>query len=77
MTDHWDVTIDRQICVGSGLCAATAPAEFDLDERGQGHPRGRTLVASESVRDAAESCPAEAIAISQTGTGEAVFPPTP
>lgn len=75
MTDRWTVTVDRLVCVRTGLCAATAPAEFDLDEDGQGHATADTLPASPTVREAAESCPVEAITITDADTGEHVFPP--
>ncbi|WP_031081370.1 ferredoxin [Streptomyces sp. NRRL WC-3549] len=28
------VTVDREICVGAGLCALTAPEVFDQDDEG-------------------------------------------
>ncbi|MFC5749253.1 ferredoxin [Actinomadura rugatobispora] len=74
MTDRWTVAFDRHICVGTGLCAATAPDALDLDENGKGCATAETLPASEAVRDAAESCPVEAITITDAGTGERVFP---
>ncbi|MGI5460821.1 ferredoxin [Streptomyces sp. CA-249302] len=75
MTDRWTVTVDRRVCVRTGLCAASAPAEFELDEGGQGRARTRTLPASELVLEVAESCPIEAIGIEDAETGERVFPP--
>ncbi|XVQ15812.1 ferredoxin [Spirillospora sp. CA-255316] len=77
MTDRWTVTFDRHMCVGTGLCAATAPHELDLDENGKGHATAETLPASEAVRDAAESCPVEAITITDTDTGKRIFPEYP
>ncbi|MFI9832306.1 ferredoxin [Streptomyces sp. NPDC051913] len=73
--DHWAVTVDRRRCVRTGLCAASAPEEFELDETGQGRPRSATLPASGTVLEVAESCPIEAIGITETVTGERVFPP--
>jgi ferredoxin len=75
MTDRWKVTVDRHVCVRTGLCTATAAGEFEFDERGQGRARAETLPASQAVRDAAESCPVEAISIANADTGERVFPP--
>jgi ferredoxin len=58
--------VDRQRCVGSGQCAATAPAVFDQDERdgivvllSEAPPEGQQAAA----RKAAELCPARAIEI--------------
>ncbi|WP_105967924.1 ferredoxin [Streptomyces geranii] len=75
MSDRWSVAVDTRLCVRTGLCAASAPERFELDERGQGRARSATLPASEDVLEVAESCPIEAIAITDADTGERVFPP--
>ncbi|MGW3451514.1 ferredoxin [Streptomyces sp. NPDC001076] len=75
MTERWTVSVDKRVCVRTGLCAASAPEEFDLDEDGQGHARSATLPASEEVLEVAESCPIEAIGIKNADSGERVFPP--
>ncbi|WP_425826268.1 ferredoxin [Streptomyces fractus] len=75
MGERWKVTVDPRTCVRTGLCAASAPNEFRLDENGQGRAAADTLPASEDVLDVAESCPIEAISIVDADSGEAVFPP--
>ncbi|MFJ9173979.1 ferredoxin [Streptomyces sp. NPDC102360] len=75
MGDSWKVTVDPRSCVRTGLCAASAPKEFRLDENGQGRATADTLPASEEVLEVAESCPMEAITVVVAGTDEAVFPP--
>ncbi|MGW1024775.1 ferredoxin [Streptomyces sp. NPDC002577] len=75
MTERWTVTVDQRVCVRTGLCAASAPEEFELDEHGQGRARAETLPASDAVLEVAESCPIEAISITAADTGERVFPP--
>ncbi|MET8976596.1 ferredoxin [Streptomyces sp. NPDC004539] len=72
---RWAVTVDKRACVRTGLCAASAPDRFVLDERGQGEARESVLPASEEVLEVAESCPIEAISIVDAETGEGVFPP--
>ncbi|MGW1787100.1 ferredoxin, partial [Streptomyces sp. NPDC002143] len=62
-------------CVRTGLCVASAPEEFELDEGGQGRARSETMPASEVVLEVAESCPIEAIGITDADTGKRVFPP--
>lgn len=71
----WRVTVDADLCIGSGGCVAIAPEGFELDAARQGCPRHEVLGASQDVLDAAESCPVEAIAIVEEGSGAAVFPP--
>jgi ferredoxin len=66
--------VDRTRCVGSGACAATAPADLTLG------PDGRALLLTpapvhlDQLTEAAELCPVEAITIHRTDTGEQVVP---
>lgn len=60
------VVVDRDLCIGSGLCALTAPAVFDQDpaeamvELLDPEPPPEQ---HEAVRLAAERCPAAVIRI--------------
>jgi len=58
---------DRTVCVGSGMCALTAPTVFDQDDA-----EGRVSVLDatpadetdrEAARDAVDLCPAGALSI--------------
>lgn len=75
MTERWNAAVDPHTCVRTGLCAATAPGEFDLDDSGQGRAAPGSLPATQSVREAAESCPVEAITLTDAATGARIFPP--
>jgi ferredoxin len=55
--------VDRSVCIGSGLCAATAPEGFRLDAARQSHPVRAEADASEALPAAAEGCPVEAITL--------------
>jgi len=48
---------------------------FELDEGGLARARSETLPVSELVLEVAESCPIEAIGITDTESGERIFPP--
>ncbi|MFD7664724.1 ferredoxin [Streptomyces sp. NPDC059788] len=72
---RWHVAVDRNVCIGSGLCAATAPGGFELDAARQSHPVRAECDACDDVLAAAEGCPVEAITVTLADTGEAVFPP--
>ena len=55
------VEVDRDLCIGSGDCVATAPDVFELDEEGKAivlDPDGATTVV---VLEAAQNCPVTAI----------------
>jgi ferredoxin len=73
--DRWHIEVDHGVCIGSGLCASSAPGGFRLDAARQAHPAAADTEASEALLAAAEGCPVEAIAIRLRDTGEAVFPP--
>ncbi|MGW6458609.1 ferredoxin [Streptomyces sp. NPDC055078] len=75
MGDHWHIEVDRDVCIGSGMCVGHAPEGFSLDSARQSHPLRGDAEASEAVLAAAENCPVEAIVITLRGSGEAVFPP--
>jgi ferredoxin len=60
------VQVDREKCLGSGLCLLKAPTVFDQDDEGlvlllEAQPG---TSAEEAVRNAEKSCPAEAITVS-------------
>ena len=69
------MTIDTDLCIGSGGCVLRAPEGFELDAARQSCPRHEVLAASEGVLDAAENCPVEAITLVEEGSGVVVFPP--
>lgn len=62
MTATWRVSVDPRRCIGSGICAGTAPEHFRLVE-GLSIPLAETVPPADPVIDAAESCPVEAITV--------------
>ncbi|KUL55212.1 ferredoxin [Streptomyces sp. NRRL F-4489] len=75
MAERWRVAVDRRVCIGSGLCAGTAPDRFRLDAARQSHPVEPETEAADGVLAAAENCPVEAILITEVEGGGIVFPP--
>ncbi|GEB50238.1 MULTISPECIES: ferredoxin [Streptomyces] len=75
MGERWRIEVDRDVCIGSGMCAATAPDGFRLDSARRSRPLAGERDPDEQVLTAAENCPVEAITITLAGTGEEVFPP--
>jgi ferredoxin len=69
----WRVTVN-ETCIGSGVCAGTAPRHFALGEDGRSHPLACPVAPDQVVLDAAASCPVEAIAVSDAETGAPVEP---
>jgi ferredoxin len=70
---RWQVSIDSGTCIGSGVCAGTAPAYFTLDG-GYGTPVANEVDPNEDVVNAAESCPMEAILVRENGTDKVIAP---
>lgn len=71
----WRVTVDKDLCIGSGGCVLRAPEGFEFDAARQSCARQELLEPSDLVLEAAETCPVEAIEIVEEGTGAVVFPP--
>jgi ferredoxin len=63
-------TIDELACSGHGDCAAIAPGVFTVEEVAEVIGEGPDQL----IIDAAESCPALAITVTDSETGEVVFP---
>ena len=61
---EWRLHVDPTRCIGSGICAGVAPQHFVLVD-GLSRPVAERIAADESVLDAAESCPLEAIIVSE------------
>lgn len=56
------IVIDRDRCMGSGVCSFHAPATFDLDDACKAIVVGGNDD-EDAIRNAAESCPQRAITL--------------
>lgn len=61
-TPHLEIHIDRERCMGSGVCSFHAPATFDLDAACKAVVVGINDPV-EAIRNAEESCPQRAIRV--------------
>ena len=57
------VVVDRNLCVGTGMCTSIAPDLFELDDNGVLvlHEERITPRAREEIDDAIACCPVEAL----------------
>jgi ferredoxin len=69
---RWHVAVDKGTCIGSAICVGTAPGRFELDAQQRSGPVAAQIAPNEAVRDAAASCPVEAISLVDADTGEPV-----
>lgn len=68
----WRVRVDTSLCIGSGMCVGTAPGSFAFDAGQRSRPVSELTGENEAVRDAAASCPVEAITLTDAETGAPV-----
>ena len=68
----WRIEVDRDQCIGSGVCAGTAPAHFRL-EAGRSRAIDERAAPADEILAAAESCPTEAITV-HDGHGHRLAP---
>ncbi len=67
------VRVNRELCVGLGNCVALAPTVFKFDEEGKAVVLDPASVDDETLLEAAESCPYDAIII-EDDKGNQVYP---
>ena len=68
----WKIEIS-DACIGSGMCAAIEPEEFEVDS-GYARAKAATVSPKESYLDAADSCPVSAITVLDAESGEELAP---
>ena len=68
----WRVRVDSGRCISSGMCVAAAPDRFAFDPGQHSRPVSELIDEDEAVRDAAASCPVEAISVTDAETGAPV-----
>ncbi|MCB1286930.1 MAG: ferredoxin [Mycobacterium sp.] len=60
-TNTAEVSVDPEICMGSGTCIAVAPELFEIGEDGTARPRQPFVEAGQQLNMAVNRCPAGAI----------------
>ncbi len=59
----FEISIDRDVCIGSGNCAFWAPATFEVDDEGKAVVIDTDGDPEEAIMNAAEGCPTSAISV--------------
>lgn len=60
---EWTVAVDRELCVGFAECVKAAPTVFQLDDENIAVVLDPESVSAETLREAAEVCPVDAITL--------------
>lgn len=68
------IVVNRENCVGDGLCREGAGGTFDIDEERRCAVRDAECNSPEDIFFAAWSCPNQCISLYATETGEKVWP---
>lgn len=57
--------VDKDTCIGCGLCPAVCPEIFEMDDDGKAKASKNEIADNliESAKEAAEQCPVEAIIV--------------
>ncbi len=61
MGDRLTVAVDRDRCIGSGMCVVYAPGTFDQDDTATAVVRHPALDDVDTIRTAVEACPTGAL----------------
>jgi ferredoxin len=58
------ITVDRDICMGSGMCCMYAPNTFDIDDETRSFVKNAHGDPIDMIRTAVEACPTGALTLS-------------
>lgn len=72
--DKLKITVDRDECIGDGLCAEEAPKTFEIDDDEKAVVLSDSTDDRECIIEAGKSCPVDAIIIEDKDTGEKLCP---
>jgi ferredoxin len=61
MPDPWQLTVDRDLCMGTGTCMVYAPGTLEFDAAGKAAVRPDATDHLAAVEAAVESCPTSAL----------------
>jgi ferredoxin len=57
------VSVNKDLCIGCGLCASTCSEVFELGEDGKSHAIGETCTCD--LKEVALDCPVQAITVEE------------
>ena len=72
--DKLKICIDKDECIGDGLCVDEAPETFELDDDDKAVVLENSTDSRDTIIDAAKSCPLDIITVEDKETGEKLYP---
>lgn len=70
----YKVKVIRSLCIGAASCVAISGPTFQLDGENKAIVQPSSTDTPENILMAAESCPTKAIIVTDTETGQQVWP---
>jgi ferredoxin len=70
----YKIEIDRDLCIGDGACVGEAPNALEMDDENIAVVKDAGAHTDEEILQAAQVCPVDAIILTDTETGEKVWP---
>ena len=68
------IVVDRELCYGFGDCVDSAPGVFELDDEDKSVVVDPNAQSRDDIILASQDCPVDAIIITDSETGEQVYP---
>lgn len=68
------VQVIRHLCIGAAACVAVSPDTFEMDNENKAIIKDDSQDVPDNILMAAQSCPTKAIIITDTETGQQVWP---
>jgi len=72
--DKLKITVDRDACIGDGACCGDAPATFEMDDEDKAVVKPKSTDPRDTILEAAQNCPTDAIIIEDKETGKKLYP---
>ena len=70
----YKLEVDRDACIGDGLCADEAPGTFEMDDEDKAIVLEGSTDSRDTILEAAQNCPTDAITVEDKDTGEKLYP---
>ncbi len=70
----YQVKVVRDLCIGAASCIAVSPDTFVLDDQNKAVIKEGSQDVPENILLAAQACPTAAVIITDTETGQQVWP---
>lgn len=68
------ICVDRDECIGDGLCVDEAPETFEMDDDSKAVVLEDSTDELELILDAAKACPLDIIIVEEKDSGKKLYP---